>query len=293
MTATAPPAAVAAEAHRASRQRFGRLANMPFVLPMAAIVLLCFDLPLMIAIGWSFREPKSHAFTLAHYHEFFTSRIYITIIWRTFIVAAIVTASCALLAYPLALWMSRLRLRRQLVAICCVIVPFWVSILVRTYAWIVVLGNGGIVNRWLIGAGLRSRPIEFLYNEFGVTLGMVNVLLPFMVLPLFAAMLKVDQRLLQVAATLGAKNRTIFWRVFFPVTLPAFAASIALVFILSLGFFITPAILGGGKVPMVANMMDLMINRFSLWEMAAVVSVMLLICTLAFYGIFQWLRERT
>ena len=111
--------------------------------------------------------------------------------------------------------------------------------------------------------------------------------------PLYAAMLKFDMRLSQVAATLGAKDATIFWRVFFPVTFPALAAGMVLVFILSLGFFITPAILGGGKVPMVANAMDLMINRFSRWEMAAVVSVMLLAFTLTFYAFYQWLRART
>lgn len=273
--------------------RWLRLADLPFVAPMALLVLLFFDLPLLLAFGWSVREPKTHEFTLRHYQEFFTSRIYIAIIWRTFFVAAIVTLCCALLAYPLALWMSRLSPRRQLVAICCVVVPFWVSILVRTYAWIVVLGNGGIVNRWLQGLGLVDRPVSFLYNEFGVTLGMVNVLLPFLVLPLYAAMLKVDKRLLQVAATLGARDRTIFWRVFLPVTMPALAAGMVLVFILSLGFFITPAILGGGKVPMIANAMDLMINRFSRWEMAAVVSIMLLFFTLTFYAFYQWLRARS
>src|SRR5690606_10209785 len=124
-------------------------------------------------------------------------------------------------------------------------------------------------------------------------LGMVNVLLPFMVLPLYAAMLKVDGRLTQVARTLGAADRTVFWKVFFPVTLPALMAGMVLVFILSLGFYITPAVLGGGKVPMIANMMDLLINRCSRWEMAGAIAVMLLIITLAFYGLYQWLRSRS
>ncbi len=103
--------------------------------------------------------------------------------------------------------------------------------------------------------------MSFLYNEFGVVLGTANVLLPFLVLPLFAAMVKLDDRLLQAAASLGASRRTIFWRVFFPLTLPSLAAGAILVFILTLGFFITPAILGGGRVPMIANMLDLLVNR--------------------------------
>jgi len=280
-------------ATRSPRRWLGRIVNMPFVLPLAILVILAFDLPLMLAAGWSLREPKTYAFSFGQYGEFFSSKIYITILWRTFVIAAVVTAVCALLAYPLALWMSRLRSRWQVVAICFVVVPFWVSILVRTYAWIVVLGNGGIVNRWLVDLALVDRPISFLYNEFGVTLGMVNVLLPFVVLPLYAAMLKFDGRLLQVAQTLGARDNAVFWRVFFPITLPALMAAMVLVFILSLGFYITPAVLGGGKVPMVANMMDLLVNRFSRWEMAAAVSVMLLLVTLVFYALYQWLRGRS
>ena len=157
-----------------------------------------------------------------------------------------------------------------LIAIGLVVLPFWVSILVRTYAWIVVLGNGGLVNRALQWLGLTGRPVEFLYNELGVTIGMANVLLPFLVLPLFAAMTR-DRR----AAAAGRRNArrraaaTIFWQVFFPLTLPALAAGAMLVFILCLGFYITPAILGGGRVPMIANMLDLLINRFARWEMAA------------------------
>jgi ABC-type spermidine/putrescine transport system permease subunit I len=230
---------------------------------------------------------------VAHYAEVFTSPLYLPVIWRTFQVAFSVTIVTALLGYPLALWMSRLQPARQVIAVGLVVIPFWVSILVRTYAWIVVLGNGGIVNRLLQGIGLTDHPISFLYNEFGVTVGMVNVVLPYLVLPLFAAMLRVDKRLLQVAATMGAREWTIFWRVFLPITLPALIAGMVLIFILSLGFYITPAILGGGKVPMVANMMDFLINRFPNWERAATVSVCLLALTLAFYAAYQWLRART
>ncbi len=286
-------AAITTTRTRAAGRWLRHVVNLPFVLPLLIVVVLAFDLPLMLAVGWSFRDGKTYDFTWGNYQDFFTSKVYATVLWRTFVVAATVTACCALLAYPLALWISRLRSRGQVIAICAVVIPFWVSILVRTYAWIVVLGNGGIVNRVLKDLALADKPVSFLYNQFGVTLGMVNVLLPFMVLPLYAAMLKVDNRLTQVAQTLGAPDRTVFWKVFFPITLPTLMASMVLVFILSLGFFITPAVLGGGKVPMIANMMDLLINRFSRWETAAAISVMLLVITLAFYALYQWLRGRT
>jgi putative spermidine/putrescine transport system permease protein len=263
------------------------------ILPLFLLVFLFFDVPLLTALGWSFRDAETAAPTLQHYVEFATSRLYLPVVFRTFLMAAAVTAVCALLGYPLALWMSRQSGGRQLTAIGLVIITFWISILVRTYAWIVILGNGGIVNRALRDLGLTERPISFIYNEFGVGVGMINLLLPYLVLPLYAAMLRVDRRLLQVAATLGASERAIFRRVFFPITLPALSAAMVLVFILSLGFYITPAILGGGKVPMIANMLDLLINRLPRWEMASAISISLLVVTLLFYGIYQWLRART
>lgn len=269
-----------------------RWEGLGFLAPLALFTLIVFDIPLVTTILWSFTHPDGAFPTLENYAAFAASGSYLSIIWRTVIVAAEVTALTALLGYVLAYWICRLEHRNQLIAIGIVAMTFWVSILVRTYAWIVVLGNGGMINRWLLAAGMTDRPVEFIYNEGGVTFGMTNVLLPFLVLPLYAAMRRVDERLLQVAATLGASRLAIFWRVFFPLTLPALGAGMVLVFILSLGFYITPAILGGGKVPMIANMLDLLINRFGRWELAAVNSVVLLTITLAFFGIYQWLREK-
>jgi ABC-type spermidine/putrescine transport system permease subunit I len=263
-----------------------------FLAPLLLFVLVVFDLPLATSILWSLSDPSSGSLTLSNYADFLAAGSYARIIWRTFLIAGEVTLATALVGYPLAYWISRLHPREQAIALGVVIMTFWVSILVRTYAWIVVLGNGGILNRWLQGAGLAERPIEFIYNETGVAIGMTNVLLPFLVLPLFASMRRIDGRLLQVAETLGASRLEIFWRVFFPLALPALAASMVLVFILSLGFYITPAILGGGRVPMIANMMDLLINKFARWEMAAVNSVVLLVATLSFFALYQWLREK-
>ncbi len=269
-----------------------RWEGFAFLAPLLVLVLVVFDLPILTSILWSFSDPNTGAPTVGNYADFVEAKSYARIIWRTVVVAFEVTAATALLGYPLAYWISRLHPREQLLALGLVVMTFWVSILVRTYAWIVVLGNGGIVNRWLQGLGVTAKPVEFLYNEAGVAFGMTNVLLPFLVLPLCASMRRIDPKLLQVAATLGASRMEIFWRVFFPLTLPALGASMVLVFILSLGFYITPAILGGGRVPMIANMMDLLINKFARWEMAAVNSVVLLAVTLTFYAVYQWLREK-
>jgi ABC-type spermidine/putrescine transport system permease subunit I len=264
-----------------------------FLSPLLLLTLVIFDIPLLNTAYWAISDGKTGALTTQHFREFYESNAYMRIIWRTLAVALEVTAVTVLLGYPLAYWTTRLRPRLRVVVLGLVVMTFWVSILVRTYAWIVILGNAGLVNRSLQWLGVTTKPVEFLYNELGIVIGMTNVLLPFLVLPLFAAMIRVDTRLLQVAETLGASRTRIFWQVFFPLTVPTLAASAILVFILSLGFYITPAVLGGGKVPLIANMMDLLINRFARWEIAAVVSVVLMAITLSLYAVYQWLRERT
>jgi putative spermidine/putrescine transport system permease protein len=264
-------------------------AGAAYVLPLLLFMLLAFNLPLALMLSWSVAAPPD---VLAHYGQIFARPVYLKVLGNTFRIALIATVVCALLGYPLAYWMRGLSPGRQLIAIALVVLPFWVSILVRTYAWIVILGNDGLVNRMLEGLGLIATPVSFLYNEFGVILGTTNVLLPFLVLPLFASMVKLDERLLQAAASLGASDWTIFRRVFFPLTLPSLAAGAILVFILTLGFFITPAILGGGRVPMIANMLDLLINRLPRWELAAAISTVLMVMTLACYAAYRRVGAR-
>ena len=166
-TASGPPSA---------RWSFTRPTEVTRILPLFILVVLCFDIPLLVALGWSVRDPKGPDPTLQHYIDFTTSSLYLPVIWRTVELAAIVTFVCAVLGYPLALWITRLSAGRQIVAIGLVIIPFWISILVRTYAWIVILGNAGVVNRTLKELGLIEKSIPFLYNELGVAIGMVNVL---------------------------------------------------------------------------------------------------------------------
>ena len=168
---------------------------------------------------------------------------------------------------------------------------FWISILVRTYAWIVVLGNNGIINRLLLGAGAIQEPLPLIYNERGVLVGTVNLLLPLVVLPLYAAMSGVDRRLPQAARSLGASELRIFWQVFFPLTVPALAAGSMLVFILTLGFFVTPAVLGGNRVPMISTVLDNLINVTSDWQLAAALSSVLLLVTLVLYVAYKMLSN--
>lgn len=260
-----------------------------YTLPLLGLMIIAFDLPILMMLAQSVLSPQP---TLAHWAELGQSPVYLRVLGNTFQMALITALVCGVLGYPLAFWIRCLRPRAQLVALSLVLLPFWISVLVRTYAWIVVLGNAGLVNRSLLWLGLAEAPLPFLYNTLGVTIGTTNVLLPFLVLPLVASMMKMDERLFQAAATLGASRRAIFWRVFFPLTLPAFAAGILLVFILTLGFYVTPAILGGGRVPMIANMLDVLINVMPRWEVAAAISTLLLGATILLFGLYRAVGSR-
>jgi ABC-type spermidine/putrescine transport system permease subunit I len=172
--------------------------------------------------------------------------------------------------------------------------PFWTSILVRTYAWMILLGRNGVLNQMLAGVGLISEPVALLYNVPGVLIGMVHVLLPYMVFPIYSAMLRVDRDLLLAAEGLGASSLSVFWRVFLPLTLPGVIAGTALVFILSLGFYITPALLGGGRVIMIAVLIEQQVRQFLDWGFASALSIVLLcFALLAFFVLNRTAWGRT
>lgn len=254
------------------------------IVPLLLVMAVGFNLPLLLMLGKSI--VGNAGLTLSSYASLIETSVYMKVLGNTLKIAIVTTFFCILLGYPLAYWLRGLRSRWQLIALAAIVIPFWISILVRTYAWIVILGNAGIVNRTLTGLGWIDTSISFLYNELGVVIGTINILLPFLVLPLFASMTKIDNRLLSAAETLGASASAVFWRIFFPLSIPALAAGSILVFILSLGFYITPAILGGGRVPMIANMLDLLINQMPDWELASSISVVLLALTLVLFAFY-------
>lgn len=222
------------------------------------------------------------------FRELFATPVYLRVVLITFEVAFATAVLCGLFGYILAYWIYTMRSARwRMILLGTVGMTFWISILARTYAWIVVLGNNGFVNRMLLDFGIVKTPVSMIYNELGILIGTVNVLLPIVVLPLYAAMNNVDVRLLSAARSLGAGELRIFWQIFFPLTVPALAAGSMLVFILTLGFFVTPAILGGNRVPMVATVLDSLINVVSDWQLAAALSSLLLLVTVLFYVFYK------
>jgi ABC-type spermidine/putrescine transport system permease subunit I len=170
--------------------------------------------------------------------------------------------------------------RWVLIGLVFLMLPFWTSILVRTYAWMILLGRNGVVNQLLLALGFVGEPVTLLYNVTGVLIGMVHVLLPYMVFPIYSAMLRIDRDLMLAAEGLGASGWQVFWRVLLPLTMPGVMAGTALVFILSLGFYITPALLGGGRVIMIAVLIEQQVRQFLEWGFASALSILLLIATL-------------
>jgi ABC-type spermidine/putrescine transport system permease subunit I len=255
------------------------------VLPLLLLLMVTFNLPLLGVFARSLGSASEP--TLAYYRQLVETPAYLGVLRNTFRIAAIVTIVTSLLGYPLSYWIAQLSPRGRIIALTLVILPFWTSILVRTYSWVILLGFRGIVNETLLMLGIVGSPLQLIFNDLGVTIGMVHVLMPFVVLPLVAAMVAFDQRLVKAGLSLGAPPRTVFWRIYFPLTLPALAAGGILVFILSLGFFVTPAILGGGRVSMIATVLDTFINRLPRWELAAAMSMVLLAASLAFYALYR------
>lgn len=214
-------------------------------------------------------------------------RVFSSILLRTFVISAVVTFWCLLLGYPLAYWLSTLSARQANVLMILVLVPFWTSILVRVAAWIVLLQREGLVNSALMGIGLLSEPLTLLFNRTGVVISMTHILLPFMILPLYSVMKSVPPTYLRAAVSLGSSPLAAFFRVYVPQTWPGVGAGGLLVFILSIGYYVTPALLGGADDQMLSYYIAQYTNVDVNWGMACALGAILLAATLVLYGIYR------
>jgi spermidine/putrescine transport system permease protein len=201
--------------------------------------------------------------------------LYLVILLRSFALAGIATAICLALGFPLALFIARSGARRNLY-LQLVIIPFWTSFLVRTYAWLFLLRETGLINSGLMALGLIRDPLPLLYNDGAVVLGLVYGYLPFMVLPLYATLERMDRALLEAAADLGARPWSALWRVVIPLSAPGIRAGAILVFIPCLGAYLTPDLMGGGKTIMIGNLVQNQFTTARDWPFGAAVSLALM-----------------
>ena len=209
------------------------------------------------------------------------------ILMRTFSISATVMVFCLLLGYPLAYWLSTLSARQANILMILVLVPFWTSILVRSAAWIVLLQSNGLVNRSLLELGFISEPLPLLFNRLGVVIAMVHILLPFMILPLYSVMKSVPASYLRAAVSLGSSPLAAFFRVYVPQTWPGVGAGGLLVFILSIGYYVTPALLGGADDQMLSYYIAQYTNVNVNWGMACALGAVLLSATLVLYAVYR------
>ncbi len=245
-------------------------------------LILVFGL-IIFPIGWLFYMSfigRDETLSLDNYKRIWESKAYFRIFKTTFQISILTTLLCAVIGYPLTYFMSQLSKRWANICLIGVLIPFWTSLLVRTYAWLVLLQKKGLINTLAIDWGLWSEPIKFVHNTSGTLIGMVHIMLPFLILPLYANMRTIDKDCLKAAANLGATPTRAFWTVFFPLSLPGLFAGLLIVFVLCLGFYVTPALLGGGKVIMVAMKISDNIELYYSWGAASALGVVLLIVTM-------------
>ena len=215
--------------------------------------------------------------------------IYLDIFARTFWMGLVITCICLVLAYPLAYLLANLPARQSNLLMILVLLPFWTSVLVRVAAWIVLLQSGGLINSALISMGLIDKPLELVFNRTGVYISMVHILLPFMILPIYSVMKGISPTYMRAAISLGCHPFASFWRVYFPQTYAGVGAGCLLVFIIAIGYYITPALLGSPNDQMVSYFVAFYTNTSINWGMATALGGLLLLATVVLYLIYNWL----
>jgi mannopine transport system permease protein len=250
-------------------------ASLLLALPFLAMIVLAFLLPLAMLLHESLFVPS---FSLANYEKVFDQAVYLRVMGRTLRISAFVTVITLLLAYPLAALMARTRGLLLAILLLAVLLPLWTSVLVRTYAWLVLLQRNGVLNDILSGLHIIATPTQFLRTEGAVVLAMSHVLLPFMVLPLYAALRSIPDDYVRAAQMLGAGSFSVFRHVVLPLSLPGISSGCLMVFLLAIGFFVTPALIGGPQQMMLATLVQQQVTEMLDWPFAgALVGVLLLV----------------
>ena len=252
--------------------------------PAVLFLLFFFGYPVARLLGLSIFDPE---FTLRNYEAALTAPVYIHVLQTTLKISIETTLLCLVLGYPLAYALSTARERVRNLLIIAVVLPYFTSILVRSYAWLVLLGRHGILNEAMIGLGVIDHPVRMIYNTTGVVIGMTHIMLPIMVLALYSVMRGIDMNLVKVSDSLGASRTQTFLRVYFPLSLPGVGAGCLLVFIFSVGFYVTPALLGGLRDTMLAMLIATQIQELLKWGFAGALSLILLVVTLALFLAFN------
>ena len=251
--------------------------------PVTAFLAVFFVYPLSGTLLQSLFDPQ---FTLVHYLEILKHPVYARVIWNTIEVSFLVALACVILGYPVAFCLGNYESKWTKALLYAVLLPFWISVLIRTYAWMILLGRFGIINEFLKSWGLVDKPLELMFNRLGVCVGLVYVLLPYAILPMLSVMRGIDRTLLRAAVSLGSTSWETFRHVFFPLSLPGVGAGFLLTFIMCSGAFITPALMGGSHETVITMSIETQLNLVRSWGFASALSVLLLTAVLTLFYLF-------
>jgi ABC-type spermidine/putrescine transport system permease subunit I len=264
--------------------RIERLVSFAFTLPCLGIVALC----VLIPCAWLFYLSAFGAdgsLSLENYERIASGASYPRIFMTTFQISLATVVACVLIGVPFTTFINGLPPKIAVFFLAAVLLPFWTSLLVRAYAWLVLLQRNGLINSALIGLGITDEPLNLAFNWFSTVLGMTHIMLPIFILPVLGAMRNIDRGLIRAAASMGATRGYTYRKVFLPLAAPGIAAGAILVFVMSLGFYVTPAILGGGNVHVISMRIARSLSNYSNWGAASALGVLLLIFTAALFAL--------
>lgn len=256
--------------------------SLGYLVPAFALIVIFFVVPVLMLLMRSVLEPQPG---LQNYQTLLGSTTYLRIFLNTFIVAGVVTIISIVVGYPVAWLLAIMPERWSRLVLAIIILSMWTNLLARTYAWMVLLQRTGVINKTLMGLGLIDQPLPLVNNLVGVTIGMTYIMLPFVILPLMGVIRSIDPAILRAAALCGATKRQCFTRVLLPLSLPGIAAGALMVFVMSLGYFVTPALLGGTSNMMLAELVAQFVQSLVNWGMGGAAALVLLVVTLALYAI--------
>lgn len=262
-----------------------------FTLPVVLYSLTLILLPLIYILIISFFKNDSYGgmiktFTLKNYTELFDI-VYIKIFIQSFIIALIVTFICILISYPFVIAVNHKSKLTQKVLMTLVMVPFLTNSLIRMYGWIVLLRKSGVINNTFLNLGFINTPLKLMYNNFGIVIGMIYTLIPFMILPLYSSVSSIDKRIIEAANDLGANKIKIFFKIIIPQTRAALFNGSLMVFTPALGYFFIVDVLGGGKIMILGNLIKNQFLTARNWPFGASISVVLLLITFLIIGIYR------
>ena len=259
-----------------------RPGNFAATLPALVLLVLFFVVPVLILLSRSITEP---VFGFGNYAALLGSSTYLKIFFNTFVVSALVTVVSLVIGFPVAWALAIMPARLASIVFAILLLSMWTNLLARTYAWMVLLQRTGVVNKTLMGLGIIDQPLPLVNNLTGVTIGMTYIMLPFIIIPLYGVIRKIDPAILQAAALCGATRLQALIRILIPLAAPGMISGALMVFVMSLGYFVTPALLGGTSNMMLAELVAQFVQSLVNWGMGGAAALVLLVVTLALYAV--------